>query len=107
MEDLSGEYGKLGGDPVTSLSPSSMSGGNRTSQTARQTMTAPGGVPIDPQPPEDRYGDPTIDATAYDTPVLRGPDGHHVHPDNATRTSPYTEESGGWKSAPRPSWGPS
>src|SRR5260370_1118779 len=40
---------------------------------------------------------PTVDAQAYDTPVLRGADGHHVNPDRADRSNPFSVPDGaGW-----------
>jgi hypothetical protein len=108
MEDLSHIFARMGSDPITVLAPSSMAGGNRVSDSARQTMTAPGSEPVDPMPPADLMGDPTIGATAYDTPVLRDPDGSAHRADNADRSSSYTEPDGaGWfSSAPAASPAP-
>jgi hypothetical protein len=65
MQDNTDVYARLGTDPVTAMSPSSMAGGNRVSDSARQTMTAPGSDPVDPMPPQDMLGDPAITAVAY------------------------------------------
>ena len=97
-----------------SMWATSQHAGNRPSD-ASSAMTAPGtaspSVDESDDSPAGGGGDvdmqPFVQTTDYHTPVLRGPDGSHVHPDNADRSDPYTEESGGWKSAPKPSWGPS
>ena len=97
MEDLSSIYERLGGDPVTSLSPTSMSAGNMQS-SSRLAMTAAGSPPVDPLPPASQQGDPAITAENYDTPVLIDAAGTKITPDNADRGNPFTQASGAWRS---------
>jgi hypothetical protein len=94
MRDNTDVYGRLGTDPVTAMSPSSMAGGNRVSDSARQTMTAPGSDPVDPMPPADLLGDVTIGAAKYDTPVRVGAGGAKATRDRADRSGPWTNVSG-------------
>jgi hypothetical protein len=91
----------LPGDPITALAPTAQAGGNQFHSNAR-AMTAPGSEPasqVNSMPGEiTEHPAPEISAAAYDTPVLRGPDGSHVHPDNADRSNPFTVEDGsGWQ----------
>ena len=104
MEDLTHIFRDMGSDPITALAPTSQSAGNQRHDNSL-AQTAPGTVPASPvngtageitdhEPPE-------IHAEAYDTPVLRDPDGSHVNPDaNADRGTSYTRADGsGWNSS--------
>lgn len=86
MQDLSN---LIPGDPITTLSPTSMAGGNMMSDN-KLAMTAPGSQPVDPLPPAKEQADPKVSAS----------NSRQIQPGTTGKRKPASGYS-----PPEPSWG--